>query len=51
MIFIFKHLAASSRFTMPHSSTEGMPNWFTPIGLGIILYLAIRIYIALRKKK
>jgi hypothetical protein len=50
-LFLFKHISAGSRFTTPHNSTEGMPNWFTPIGLALLAYLGLRVYLALRKKK
>lgn len=44
-------IAGGSRFLKFNDSTQGVPNWFTPIGIGILLYLGIRIYFALRKKQ
>lgn len=41
----------SSKYLSHNDSTQGVPNWFTPVGLAIILYLGIRVYLALRKKK
>lgn len=40
-----------ARFVTPYDSTRGVPEWFTPIGLGLLLYLGIRVYLALRKNK
>lgn len=46
-----QYIRGGSEFSSPHSSTEGMPGWFTPIGLALLLYLGLRVYLALRKKK
>lgn len=44
-------LVGREEFGVPYDSTAGVPQWFTPIGLGILLYLGIRVYLALRKNK
>jgi hypothetical protein len=43
--------SGGSKFLTHHDSTSGVPGWFTPIGLGILLYLGIRMYFAVKKKK
>ena len=45
------YIVGGGKFLTPHSSSEGVPSWFTPIGLGLLLYLGIRVYLGLRKKK
>lgn len=51
MLFSVNIPPGSSKFARPYDSSSGVPSWFTPIGLAILLYLGIRVYLALRKTK
>lgn len=50
-MFLLQFVLSKSYGAVPHDSTAGVPAWFTPIGLGVLLYLGIRVYFALRRKK
>jgi hypothetical protein len=50
MLFVRGTIPSGSNYLKYQDSTQGVPTWFTPIGFALLLYLGIRVYLALRKK-